>query len=270
LAKKKTLRKPIKRKKKRTKSGCAIWLIPLILGLVLFFSNKKVRNSFSNFIESLKSKPQATATIETHHDNKAIKNIIMDDIKNRQPALLTEISKKLKNETIKRPKKVNKTTPIKDKKQKKATKKTKFISTKIYFIRYNSKKDIFALIPVTRMISRNSSPAYTTLTTLFSGPSKSELKKGYRTLIPSTIKIKAMQVKKGILYLNLSKTFLTKKQKLGREGLLLQLYQIVNSMVNFSTIKGIKFSFDGKSIRTSGGDGVLLDKIFYFKKNPLI
>lgn len=268
MAKKRAKRKPSKKKKKRTKSGCAIWLIPLILGLVLFFSNEKVRTSFGNFIKSLKSKTASKTNKD--HDNKVIKNIIRDDINNRQPALLTEISKKLKIETSKPDKKIKKTTAVKNETKKMPVITKKLMRTKIYFIRYDSKKDLLSIIPINKTIDKNDSPAYTTLQTLFNGPSKRDEKKGYQTLIPHAVKINTMKVKKGILYLDLSETFLTRRQKLGREGLLLQLYQIVNSMVNFSTIKGIRFSFDGKIIRTSGGDGVLLNKTFYFKKNPLL
>ncbi len=268
MAKRRTKKKPVKRKKK--KSGCAIWFIPLILGLLLFFSNEKVRDSFNNFVQSLKGKPTAPVKQKNHNDNKVIKNIIMDDIKNRQPDLISKIGKKLKNKSKKQKKIIKIDSSIKKTTTAIAPKTSKLISTKIYFIRYNSRKDLFALIPVSRKIDKNSSPAYTTLRSLFNGPSKGELKKGYRSLIPSVAKINKMQVKKGILHLDLSMAFLTKKQKLGREGLLLQIYQVVNSMANFSTIKGIRFSFDGKIVATSGGDGVRLNKMFYFKKNPLI
>lgn len=276
------------RRSRGERSGYLVWLIPLGLGLIILYANAGVRQHLETFLTTLQKKqaPQRAAG----HDARPIQRLIRKD---QQQLLLERIEqerptvepqkqpavekKQRKPDTAREtPKKTKKKPAAKrprpEKQQATSRQDTrqagKGRSATLYFVRYDASGDRIRLVATKRTLPRSDSPAQDVLQALMRGPSKSELKRGLRTLIPHRTRILGMAVKDNILEINLSREFVY-NQKFGKEGLTLQIYQIVNSMAVFPTVKGVRFLINGQQRRTAGGDGLRLDKVFHFRRNPL-
>ena len=256
---------PKKRKKtKNNTTGCLIWVIPLALGVIILYANAGIRKHIGTFFDALTSKKNSQVQknkILTNPNNKnsyLIKGIINNDLDRIQENKLEKLNKEIKKNQ--KPSKIKKTKQIK--------KTDQYYHKTIFFIKYNSKKDIFILVPVKTKLHKSDSPAKQVLLKLLRGPTKGELKSGYRTLIPTGLILRNIYVKRKTIFLDFSNLFI-KKQKFGREGLILQIYQIVNTMTRFRNINSVQFLINGKIISSSGGEGVVLNRKFYYNSSPL-
>ena len=249
-----------RKKNTKKKSGCLIWLIPLSLGLILILANKEVRQSLSRFIDSITSSGKKQAGEHRPERNPGLINrIISTDMHRREEDNLRLIRKQMNRNS----------NPKKDRRGKQVSRKSHItFKAVLYFVRYNAARDSIRLTPVARTIRRTKTPAYTVLQTLIRGPLRSERRKNLNSLIPRGTRIRRLHVKNKILYIDFNRAFLS-RQKFGKEGLILQIYQIVNSMCRFPTVSGVRFTIEGKSISTAGGDWIQLNRTFRPKLSPI-
>lgn len=254
-----TRKRTTRRKNTRKKSGCLIWLIPLSLGFILLLANKEVRQSISQFIDNLSTSDNQPGRDHRPERNPGLINkIISRDMHNKEEDNLRLIRRRMNrhNRTgSRRRKPENPRIPL------------SFKAT-LYFVRYSAARDRIRLIEVGRTIRKTKTPAYTVLQTLIRGPLAAERAKGLSSLIPASSRIRKLHIKNGILYIDFNRAFI-RNQKFGKEGLILQIYQIVNSMCRFPTISGVRFTIGGKSLSTAGGDWIRLNRTFRPNARPL-
>ncbi len=105
----------------------------------------------------------------------------------------------------------------------------------------------------TRKIIRTTSPLTNNIKLLLQGPNSAELDSGCMSLIPEGTRLLTALVKDGVAYLNFSEEFET--NRIGAEGYLAQLQQIVFTSTEFATVKSVQILIDGKK-KEKIGDGV--------------
>nr|MBP3281936.1 GerMN domain-containing protein [Treponema sp.] len=104
-----------------------------------------------------------------------------------------------------------------------------------------------------RRVVRSTAPLTTNLKMLLQGPNSVELDAGCMSLIPSGTRLLTAIVKDNTAYLNFSREF--EENRLGVEGFLSQLQQIVFTSTEFATVKNVQILIEGKKKDTLG-DGV--------------
>ncbi|HPH01864.1 MAG TPA: GerMN domain-containing protein [Spirochaetota bacterium] len=239
-----------------------VWLIPLSLGLIVLAANPSVLKELGKL---LSGSPATPSTATNGHPPKEA-SVPVSNEKSGEPDLrrlpdTREIEAIISQDMREQEKRIreglDRQTPAG---------KTREVS--LYFARYDAPRDQLILAPVKREIKTDDTPAMTALRALMEGPTRAELTSGYRSLIPAGVVIRRMHVEKGILILDVSRDFID-KQRLGQEGLILQIHQVVNTMTDFPSVDGVRFMVDGKILPSAGGDGVPLDKIFRHNRRPL-
>lgn len=253
----------------RSRSGCLIWLIPLALGMIVLAANPKVMRDLASLLagggstnaapETNKKAPPSgheAATnkaggdrIGTLPDTRELQAIISGDMREHEKRTLAGLDDRVRQgrATNERP---------------------DTLAVRVYFICYDGARDQLYLKALPRNVRRGDSPALAALEALFAGPTKAELEAGYRTLIPAKTRINRLHVENGVLIVDLSREFVY-NQTLGQEGLVLQIYQVVNSMTDFPTVTAVRFLIDGRSMATAGGDGVPFGRPFRHNDRPL-
>lgn len=109
---------------------------------------------------------------------------------------------------------------------------------------YFSKKDTKELIPEGRLIDVKlllNEPYTTLMQLLIDGPKNEKLEK----TIPEGTKIKKIELKNDVLYIDLSKEFIENHQG-GEENESRTIYSIVNTMTGLTEVNGIKILIDGE------------------------
>jgi spore germination protein GerM len=256
-------------------AGCLIWLIPLSLGLIVLMANPKVTRDIQDILTTPRKNPETKKDtsraepgtprqeaapeipeniIRPTPDTSALRDIITRDMMEQEQklkALLEEEGRRANNT-------VDAANP----------QETSF-SVRIFFVYYDEANDQLLLRPVRRTLRQGDTPALTTLQALLSGPTQEEMRAGYRTLLPKNLQVRRMHVDNGILLIDLSRDFLY-NHTMGQEGIILQIYQIVNSMTDFSTVRAVRFLIEGQQHSTIGGDGIPFDQPFRHNERPLI
>ncbi|HPC38015.1 MAG TPA: GerMN domain-containing protein [Exilispira sp.] len=88
----------------------------------------------------------------------------------------------------------------------------------------------------------------------------------YLNLIPEGTKLLGAWIKNGILYLDFNSNFLNNKN--GLKSIEIQIYQIVNTAMQFKEINGVRFLIEGKTRKYYSDEGFLLDITFKQKSFP--
>ena len=262
---------------KNRPTGCLIWFIPLTLGLIVLVANPKVMLDIQNFLTPPKSalapggKHSGANTGESEKrgkveippdaiyptpDTSDLRAIITRDMMEQEQILRDLLEKE---RLI-----ANATNPFAGDN----SARERAFSVRVFFIHYDDAGDQFLLKPVNRTLRQGDTPALSTLQALIAGPTTEELRAGYRTLLPKELQIRRMHVDKGVLLIDLSREFLY-NHTMGQEGLILQIYQIVNSMTDFSTVEAVRFLIEGQQHATIGGDGIPFDRTFRYNERPL-
>jgi len=124
--------------------------------------------------------------------------------------------------------------------------------SKLWFITVNEDGRISRKLYI-RKIVKSSAPLTNNIKLLLQGPTSEELKTGCMSLIPSGTRLLTAIVKDGVAYLNFSKEFET--NRLGSEGYLAQLQQVVFTSTEFATVNSVQILIDGQK-RETLGEGV--------------
>jgi len=282
---------------KNRSSGCLIWLIPIVLGLVVLLANPKVMSDLRTFLTaSGKNRTNVEASpdprlpnpdtsvadadakktdakktdadaIRPLPDTSDLRAVISQDMR-EQEKKLRELLEKEQQDIANQQTAANQPSAANQGVAAPSVTGESSFSVRIFFVYYDTANDLFLLKPVTRVLKRDDTPAFTTLQALFAGPTAEELRAGYRTLLPKNLQVRRMHVENGILVIDLSREFLY-NQTSGREGLILQIYQIVNSMTDFKTVQAVRFLIEGERHAGLGGDGVPFDRAFIHTERPL-
>ena len=142
------------------------------------------------------------------------------------------------------------------KKQKNETKKTSpeilTTSAQLCFVIIDSDGAVSRQI-VTRRIPKSDAPLTDAVKALLSGPTQDEKAKNCMTLIPPGTKLLGATVKNGIATLNFSEEF--EYNKVGVEGYIAQLMQVVYTATSFSTVNSVQFIVEGQREDYLGSEG---------------
>ena len=106
-----------------------------------------------------------------------------------------------------------------------------------------------------RTITKNDSPLTGNIRLLLEGPSMAERSKGCRSLIPDGTRLLSATVRDGVATLNFSEEF-EFNQRVGVEGYIAQLMQIVYTATEFPTVNSVQFLIDGVRKEYLGSEGV--------------
>ena len=90
---------------------------------------------------------------------------------------------------------------------------------------------------------------------LLAGPMSSEARSGIRSLIPDGTRLLGAGISNGVATLNFSDEF-ESNQRVGVEGYIAQLMQIVYTATEFPTVNSVQFLIDGVRKEYLGGEGV--------------
>ena len=91
---------------------------------------------------------------------------------------------------------------------------------------------------------------------LLEGPNGVEQKGGMTSAIPQGTKLLGLDIKNGIATVDLSKEYSSGG---GSLSMMTRLAQVVFTLTQFPTVKGVNFMLDGKPIEVLGGEGVIID-----------
>ncbi|MBQ6057599.1 MAG: GerMN domain-containing protein [Treponema sp.] len=127
------------------------------------------------------------------------------------------------------------------------------VNQKLYFV-YIGEDGVVSRKVITREVEKNDSPLVTNINLLLKGPDSSEANKGYKTLIPPGTKLLSAYVRDGVAFLNFNEEF--EFNRIGVDGYLAQLMQIVYTATEFSTVKSVQFLIDGQKKEYLGSEGV--------------
>jgi germination protein M len=94
------------------------------------------------------------------------------------------------------------------------------------------------------------------LKSLLAGPTETERAAGVSTAIPDGTELLGLDIHDGIATVDLSSEF---EQGSGSHAEFLRLAQVVYTITQFETVKGVSFRLDGEPVEVFGGHGILVD-----------
>ena len=129
-------------------------------------------------------------------------------------------------------------------------------TVRAYFI-LGSFTDNAGLVPVLREIPATEAVGAAAMTALLAGPNDAELgaRPAMYTAIPEGTRFLGLDVAGGIATVNLSREF---ESGGGSASVLQRLAQVVYTLTQFPTVKGVELQLDGEPVDVLGGDGKVL------------
>jgi germination protein M len=112
------------------------------------------------------------------------------------------------------------------------------------------------LYPVTRTRSATPRVGTAALDELLWGPTASEHDAGVGTQIPSGTELLGLSIDNGIATVNLTSEY---ESGGGTASMTMRLAQVVCTLDQFSTVKGVLFQLDGHAVDVLGGEGIVID-----------
>jgi germination protein M len=110
------------------------------------------------------------------------------------------------------------------------------------------------------MVTRTSDPTLRVGTAameqLLAGPTDPERVEGVQTQIPDGTELLGLTIDKGIARVDLTSEF---EAGGGSASMSMRLAQVVYTLTQFPTVKGVRFALDGQTIDVLGGEGVVID-----------
>lgn len=109
---------------------------------------------------------------------------------------------------------------------------------------------------VTRTANATAAPLTEMLITLLAGPDKTESTRGLTTLIPPAVTLNRVYVRERVAYVDVSESF--RFNRLGREGLDIQLQQVVYSATQFANVEQVQILIDGRRVDYLASEGTFV------------
>jgi len=95
------------------------------------------------------------------------------------------------------------------------------------------------------------------LSALLAGPTQAERASGLTTAIPGDTRPNGVTIANGIAHVDLTSDF---ESVGGSRSQQLRLAQVVYTLTQFPTVKGVLFELDGRRVDVLGGEGVIVDQ----------
>lgn len=269
-----------KKEKKTNQTGLALacWILGFLILLIVFlvkqdeiYSNLKTTRFFERIFGStpefianheVKEEPQKEEeTIITLKTEEPVKTPVEQTapsatvyVPKEEPKVQSKTEEKetSKSETVAQTKNEEKPKTENKVEQPKPITKT-VVNQKLYFV-YIGEDGVVSRKVITREVEKNDSPLVTNINLLLKGPDSSEANKGYKTLIPPGTRLLSAYVRDGVAFLNFNEDF--EFNRIGVDGYLAQLMQIVYTATEFSTVKSVQFLIDGQKKEYLGSEGV--------------
>ena len=269
-----------KKEKKTNQTGLALacWILGFLILLIVFlvkqdeiYSNLKTTRFFERIFGStpefianheVKEEPQKEEeTIITLKTEEPVKTPVEQTapsatvyVPKEEPKVQSKTEEKetSKSETTAQTKNEEKPKTETKVEQPKPVTKT-VVNQKLYFV-YIGEDGVVSRKVITREVEKNDSPLVTNINLLLKGPDSSEANKGYKTLIPPGTRLLSAYVRDGVAFLNFNEEF--EFNRIGVDGYLAQLMQIVYTATEFSTVKSVQFLIDGQKKEYLGSEGV--------------
>lgn len=133
--------------------------------------------------------------------------------------------------------------------------------------------DNAGLVPVLREIPRTEAVGAAAMAALLAGPNDTEMsgRPAMYTVIPEGTRFLGLRIDGGIATVNLSREF---ESGGGSAAVLGRLAQVVYTLTQFPTVRGVLFELDGEPIDVFSGEGVVLsdpvDRMDYTDQLPAI
>lgn len=115
-----------------------------------------------------------------------------------------------------------------------------------------------AMKSVIRPVPIGDSPLQETLESLLAGPTPQEINLGMLSMIPTGSRLLSAVMKKDVVVLDFNENF--RYNKLGIEGQMAQLRQVVYAATEFSNVKKVQILIEGKKVDFLGADGIPIGK----------
>lgn len=125
--------------------------------------------------------------------------------------------------------------------------------SRLFYLKINDEGQIL-LKSIIRTVEYETGLLGATMDTLFSGPSQDDLIKGYFSLIPSDSRINTLSIRDGIAWIDVNEEFTY--NHLGFEGYQAQLKQIVYTATEFSSVRGVKITINGREEEFLSAEGI--------------
>ena len=269
-----------KKEKKTNQTGLALacWILGFLILLIVFlvkqdeiYSNLKTTRFFERIFGStpefianheVKEEPQKEEeTIITLKKEEPVKTPVEQTapsatvyVPKEEPKVQSKTEEKetSKSETVAQTQNEEKPKTENKVEQPKSVTKT-VVNQKLYFV-YIGEDGVVSRKVITREVEKNDSPLVTNINLLLKGPDSSEANKGYKTLIPPGTRLLSAYVRDGVAFLNFNEEF--EFNRIGVDGYLAQLMQIVYTATEFSTVKSVQFLIDGQKKEYLGSEGV--------------
>lgn len=270
-----------KKEKKTNQTGLALacWILGFLILLIVFlvkqdeiYSNLKTTRFFERIFgstpefianhkvkEEPKEEEETIITLKTEEPVKTpAQNVVSSEpvyVPKEEPKVQPktedkEASSKAETQAQTKPQETTKT-ETKVEQPKPVTKTV--VNQKLYFV-YIGEDGVVSRKVITREVEKNDSPLVTNINLLLKGPNSAEEGKGYKTLIPPGTKLISAYVRDGVAFLNFNEEF--EFNRIGVDGYLAQLMQIVYTATEFSTVKSVQFLIDGQKKEYLGSEGV--------------
>jgi germination protein M len=106
--------------------------------------------------------------------------------------------------------------------------------------------------------TQNATPRVGTvaLEALLSGPTETERLAGVQTQIPDGTQLLGLAIEKGIATVDLTSEY---ESGGGSASMTMRLAQVVYTLTQFPTVRGVRFALDGEPIDVLGGEGIVID-----------
>jgi germination protein M len=115
-----------------------------------------------------------------------------------------------------------------------------------------------AIKGVIRPVPIGDSPLLDTLGSLLQGPTPQEINLGLLSMIPGGSRLLSASMKKDVVFLDFNEEF--RYNKLGIEGQMAQLRQVVYAATEFSNVKKVQILIEGKKVDFLGAEGISVGK----------
>jgi hypothetical protein len=145
-------------------------------------------------------------------------------------------------------------------------------TVRVYFF-LGSFTDNAGLVPVLREIPKTPAVGSAAMSELLKGPNDDEMgaRPAMYTAIPEGTRFLGLAIKDGVATVDLSREF---ESGGGSASVIGRLAQVVYTLTQFPTVKGVRFELDGEPVGAFSGEGVILeqavDRDDYLDQLPVI
>lgn len=232
------VRKRKVQKKKRLSLNAMLWLT--VIFIILFFTALNIKS--------------IRGTIAKLFLEKDVKRQLQHESEPPQNTELNKPAQKQDLEENEQPSKEHVEKPIDSTQEQDPEGMQDTVSLHVYFVKIHDDGS-FSLVKRMRSIKKTKAVLTKTLSMLLQGTTSEEERSGIKSFVPVSSVVKSVSVKDGVAYVNMSDDFQFNSS--GQAALEAQIYQLVYTSTEFSTIDKVQILIDGKKVSYLSGEGGL-------------